>query len=89
MIDLGMTVKDRVSGFKGVATAKVEYLNGCTQFCVVPKLGKDGKKQGGVYFDVGQLEIVSRKRVVKRPAAAAPVGGPSADEPCADNGAMT
>ncbi len=29
MIELGRTYKDRITGFKGVATGFVEYLTGC------------------------------------------------------------
>ena len=30
---MGKEVKDIVTGFKGIVTAKIEYLNGCIQFC--------------------------------------------------------
>lgn len=40
---LGEKVRDGVTGFKGVITARVEYLNGCLQYCVEPKVGKEGK----------------------------------------------
>lgn len=58
MIKLGDEVKDKVTGFKGIATSRVEYLNGCVQFCVEPKLDKDGKKVKYEYIDQGQLERI-------------------------------
>ncbi len=61
MIKLGSKVKDKVSGFTGIATAKVEYLNGCIQYCINPKVGKDNKNKEGFYFDEGQIELVILK----------------------------
>jgi hypothetical protein len=58
MIQLGQEVKDTVTGFTGIATAKVEYLNGCVQFCVKPKIAKNKEMPGGCYIDIEQLEVV-------------------------------
>ncbi len=58
MIALGTTVRDRVTGFTGLAVAKVEYLNGCVQICVKAPLDKDGKMVDGEYIDISQLEVV-------------------------------
>jgi len=57
MIKLGQKVRDIVTGFEGIATAKVEYLNGCIQFCVKPKV-TDGKMLDSEYIDIQQLEII-------------------------------
>ena len=67
MIKLGDKVKDKVTGFTGVATSKVEYLNGCVQFCITPKMkSKDNKMPEGTYIDQQQLEVVGKKVSVKR-----------------------
>jgi len=59
MIQLGQKVRCIVTGFTGIATARVEYLNGCVQFAVTPqKMSKDSKYPEGTYIDAGQLEIV-------------------------------
>lgn len=58
MIKLGDKVRDRISGFEGIATARVEYINGCIQFCIKPKMLKDGKVIDGEYFDVDQIEVI-------------------------------
>lgn len=57
-ITLGKKVKDKVTGYEGIATARVEYLNGCVQYCVKPKVGADGKMPDPEYIDVQQLEVV-------------------------------
>lgn len=78
-IKLGQKVRDTVTGFVGVATSKVEYMNGCVQFCVKPSVDEDGKMQDGHYIDIDQLEVVDEttKRMVKEK----PTGGPQADTP--------
>ena len=55
-IPLGSEVKDAVSGFEGVATARVEYLNGCVHIAVTPKV-HEGKLPPVEFFDEGQLTI--------------------------------
>jgi len=35
---LGERVKDKVSGFEGIAVAKATYLNGCVSYVVIPKV---------------------------------------------------
>lgn len=57
--DLGTCVKDRVTGFKGTITARIEYLNGCLQYCIESKLDKEGKIQKHQYIDEGQLKFIS------------------------------
>ena len=53
---LGKVMRCRVTGFEGIATARVEYLNGCVQYCLKPK-STDGKMPEGEYIDIGQLEV--------------------------------
>ena len=59
MIKLGRKVKDKITGFEGIAIARVEYLTGCTQYCVKPdRLDSNRKMLDGEYIDEGQLEVV-------------------------------
>jgi len=57
MIKVGQQVRDVVTGFEGIATSKVEYINGCTQFGVQPK-AVDGKFPEAVYLDHQRLQLV-------------------------------
>ncbi len=67
MVKLGDNVKDRFTGFKGVAVSKIEYLSGCIQFGVAPKVGNDNKKIDTEYIDEGRLDVVGprAKKIVK------------------------
>jgi len=83
VIELGNKVKDRVSGLVGITIAKVEYLNGCIQFCVRPKIKKgEIKLSESCYIDEGQLEKVSEGVCVKKKAIAP--GGAMDHTPRAD-----
>lgn len=57
-IKLGTKVKDIVTGFEGIVTARVKYLSGCIQYCVETEIDKEGKMAKSHYIDVGQLLIV-------------------------------
>ena len=66
MIKLGQTVKDKVTGFKGVAEARIEYMNGCIQILVRPtKVSKDGEFPTATYIDVEQLDVVKGTKILK------------------------
>jgi hypothetical protein len=55
MIELGTRVKDSITGFSGVATARTEYLYGCVRVAVEPTELKDGKPIESVWFDEQRL----------------------------------
>jgi hypothetical protein len=58
MIKLGNHVKDSITGFAGVATARTEHLYGCVQICVEPAgLEPDGKLIKSEWFDEQRLGI--------------------------------
>lgn len=56
---LGSTLRDKVTGFTGIATSRVVYLNGCVQYGISPKV-KEGemKHPDTEYIDVSQLEFI-------------------------------
>lgn len=65
MIDLGVTVKDKVTGFSGVVTGLVYYITGCNQALVAPKVAKDGSQRESQWVDWQRLDIDRKaKRVV-------------------------
>jgi len=57
MIKLGSEVKDKVTGFIGIAISRVEYLNGCIQYGVKPK-AKENKMPEVEYIDESQLKVL-------------------------------
>lgn len=61
-IPLGSEVVDKISGFRGRATACVYYLTGCTQICVAPPVDEKGNLRDSMYFDYQRLEVVDFER---------------------------
>lgn len=53
-IELGSRVRDMVTGFEGIAMARVEYLTGCTQYGI-SQAGK-GELKPCEYLDWQRLE---------------------------------
>lgn len=61
-IDLGVTVKDKITGFKGVVTGYVRYITGCDQVLVVPQV-KAGANAEARWFDVQRVEQVGKSKI--------------------------
>jgi hypothetical protein len=69
---LGFTVRDKVTGFVGIATSIGFDLYGCIQVVVHPPV--DDKKPteiaDGRWFDFHRLEVTSKDRVMPLPSFA-------------------
>jgi len=72
---LGEKVKDTVTGFKGTITARIEYLNGCIQYCVEPKVGKEMKMEKHHWIDEGQVELIEVRSARARKISKSGSGG--------------
>jgi hypothetical protein len=81
-IKLGHRIKDIVTGLTGIATARIEYLNGCVQFCVQPSCDKDGKRPEALYIDHQQLVFVDEGISIDGLGT----GGPSGNAPTSYRG---
>jgi hypothetical protein len=58
MIKLGLTYKDKITGFEGVATGYVQYLTGCNQVLIAPRCSSDGALRDSQWFDQQRLEDI-------------------------------
>lgn len=70
---LGWRLRDKATGFTGIATARIEYISGCIQYCILPEVKDDGKYVDGVYIDEQRIEFVDNGIAVE----ARLTGGPS------------
>lgn len=61
---LGDKVKDSVTGFTGIVTARTTFLHGCVRCGVQSDKLKDGKPVDAVWIDEPQLSLV-KAAVVK------------------------
>ena len=76
MIKLGSIVKDRLTGIKGTAIARTEWLHGCVRITIQPEgVTKEKKAYDSHTADEQQIEVIKEADVPK-----ARVGGPH-DEP--------
>lgn len=57
-IILGNKVRDEVTEVEGIATSKIEYINGCTQFGLQRPVDKDGKVPDIMWFDYQRLVVI-------------------------------
>ena len=57
---LGLEAKDKISGFVGIITARVDYLTGCNRYCLNPREIREGKIVDSQYFDEDQIEITGQ-----------------------------
>jgi phage terminase large subunit-like protein len=57
-IAMGVTVRDRITGFTGVVIGRTEYISGCDQALVQPQAKPDGEYVEGRWFDQQRLEVV-------------------------------
>jgi len=64
---LGLTVRDRVTGTKGVVTSLSFDLFGCIQATIDTGVDKDMKKRDTFWWDISRLEVIDQKPVMNRP----------------------
>lgn len=57
-IVLGNRVKDKVSDFEGIATTRLEYIDGKIEFGVMPRANKHNEYPKSVYLPSNQLQKV-------------------------------
>lgn len=53
---IGKEYRDKVTNFEGICTGFCEYISGCNQALLQPKVDKDQKYQEGRWIDVQRLE---------------------------------
>jgi hypothetical protein len=61
---LGHKVRDKVTGFTGIVTGRVEYITGCNQCLVAPAVGSDGRLADSVWLDEQRLDIESTEPAI-------------------------
>ena len=61
---LGKFGTDKVTGFKGTIVGCLEYMSGCSQLFLVPRVGDDGKMIDGQWFDLQRVEFSGEKLVL-------------------------
>ena len=80
--DCGDELECIVTGFKGIVISRIEWLNGCIQYCLKPKMKKKKdetiKMPEGEYIDEQQLKLIEPKKINPK---IKPTEGPGSDYP--------
>lgn len=73
-IELGSTVIDKITGYKGTVIGRTEWLYGCRRYTLQAKEIKDGKPVGSISIDEDAAEVVeqSEPHVMKTTGGPAP-----------------
>ena len=77
---LGMPCKDKVTGFKGIATSVSFDLYGCVQVWLTPEVTEDGKTPDGVWYDFMRVHATG-ERVMDIPVFEGTEAGPERKGP--------
>jgi len=70
MIQLGQKVKDRLTGFEGIASGRCEYLTGCAQVLVQPSVDSKGTWVESRWLDDPRLVVIVDEPISIMPPAA-------------------
>ncbi len=62
-MELGIEVEDVITGFKGTVMGYVQYLSGCHQALVAPRVDKKGELRESHWFDEQRLKRIGKKRI--------------------------
>ncbi len=51
MLKLGVTARDKITGFEGVTVAVAHYISGCSQVLLAPRVDEKGGYRESHWFD--------------------------------------
>lgn len=61
--DLGMTLRDKVTGFEGVVVGRGDHLSGCDTYGLQSKQLKDGLPTDVKWFDEPRVELIDAPKL--------------------------
>lgn len=64
--ELGEILKDKISGFQGVAMARIEYFTDCVHYGLCPQALINGKSVEWEYFDETRLVKVKGAKKIEK-----------------------
>lgn len=63
--DNGSKANSKITGFKGMITARADHLYGCNRYFLTPSVNKEGALVDGYWFDEDEL-IVTEVKALER-----------------------
>lgn len=56
-IPFGATARDIITGFRGVVVGKTQYISGCDQVLLSPRVAEGSNKCDPCWFDAQRIEV--------------------------------
>ena len=81
MVQLGSRVKDTLTGFKGIAIGRCEYLHGCAQILIKPEKLKNLLPINGQWIDEQRVITINKLKVKVSKENSAKSGGYQQESP--------
>ena len=67
MFELGSIVRDKITGFEGIAVGYMRWHNGCNRYAIQSQTLHEGKPIEHQWFDDVQVELVKTLAEVHKP----------------------
>jgi hypothetical protein len=77
----GLEAEDKVTGFKGIITARIDFLYGCAQYGLTPKVNDKGETKSVEYFDEGRISLTDGPGIDPADVQVKKPGGDNRDAP--------
>ena len=80
--ELGVILKDIVTGFEGVAMGRTQYFTGCNHYGLSSQiLSKEGKPNEWEWFDESRMQATEKTMAVSFQESSRPTSGPHPNAP--------
>ena len=66
MINLGDKVKDKITGYTGIAVGITTWMQGCRRIGIQSQKLHEGKPRDTIWFDEPQVEVILPKKMKKQ-----------------------
>jgi hypothetical protein len=73
---LGEKVRDKITGYEGIAYARTEYLNGCIRIGIQDRLKQDGTVPDMEWGDQSEIEVTKKEKQIKGKDPGGPIPKP-------------
>jgi hypothetical protein len=64
MLQFGVEAYDVITGFTGAIIAYVQYMTGCNQYLLAPRVDKEGKQIESHWFDEARIKVKDKGATV-------------------------
>lgn len=78
-ITLGTKVRDKITGFEGIATGRATYITGCDQICITPQ-AEGGDFKSSHWVDDARVETIPGVGIEQDAVQGDDNGGPREEE---------